>query len=118
MLVRLPHGMVVNPEIVKLVHVRADRAQGRSSGQQMIYSVVIKTDDDGFLVLAATGEREAAEALAYECAQRINLGLGEEDPNVKSSGKAPAAARDDDDDDDLDDDDAGSSDDGDDFDDW
>ena len=50
MLVRLPHGMCVNPEIVKHVHVRPDRPNPREN--TMVYNVLLKTDDDGFLTIA------------------------------------------------------------------
>jgi len=102
MLVELPHGMCVNPDIVKLVHVRMDRQQRTSA---MLYSVVVKTDDDGFLVVATLDDRDEAEKLAAECADLINKGLGEEPPEYDESAPAPGAAPtadDDDDDDDLD----------------
>ncbi len=90
MLVRLPHGMCVNPDTIKLIHVRPDR---RKVGGKpvMVYSVVIKTDDDAFLAIASYAEREQAEELANTCARRVNQGLGEDDPN-NPEPEADAAA--------------------------
>lgn len=77
MLVVLPHGACVDPEIVKMIHIRADR---RQQGD-MVYNVVMKTDaDDNFHLLAGFSERDEAEALARECATRINKALGADEP--------------------------------------
>jgi hypothetical protein len=108
MLVQLQHGMCVNPEIVKLVHIRQDRQQKTNS---MVYTVVIKTDEDGFLVLASVDDRAEAEELTRDTARRINKGLGEEDADEDDDEDAVDAADDDDDDDDEDDDDDGGGDD-------
>lgn len=79
--------MVVNPEIVKLIHIRADRPTQRGA-TSMVYSVVMKTDDDGFIVLAAFDDRAEAEELAHEAAKRLNKGMGEEDPNDEDTAEA------------------------------
>jgi len=68
MLVKLKHGMCVNPEVVKLFHVRIDRNQRNEPS----YSVIMKTDDDGFIVLNAFDNHEDAVALSRDCARRIN----------------------------------------------
>lgn len=75
MLVVLPHGTCVDPEIVKLVTIRVDRPQG--PGKPMVFTVAMKTEaDDNYVLLATFDEREEAEALAVECAKRVNKALG------------------------------------------
>ena len=88
MMVELPHGMCVNPEIVKLIHVRMDRQQRTNT---LLYSVVIKTDDDGFLVIATLDDRGEADTLAAQCADLINTGLGEEPGEYDESSSGPSA---------------------------
>lgn len=84
MLVELEHGMCVNPEIVKLVHVRADRTPAGGA----TYTVVLKTDQDGFLVLATYDDRDEAEKLAFDCADRVNKASGAEvQPDPKRPGE-------------------------------
>lgn len=72
MLVKLKHGMCVNPEVVKLFHVRIDRNQQN----QPTYTVVMKTDDDGFVVLKTHDTHEDAVELSRDCARRINSVAG------------------------------------------
>ncbi len=107
MLVKLPHGMCVNPEIVKLVHVRVDRAQ---RGLPPRFTVVMKTDDDQLHSVATFDTHDQATTLASECGRRINVALGEDDPgsldgqsvaapSKKKAEKAKDNAWDDDEDD-------------------
>lgn len=78
MLVVLPHGIAVDPEIVKYVTIRPERPQGPKG--PIIFSVVMKTDADEHLqVLGAYDKREEAQALSGECAKRINKALGADD---------------------------------------
>ncbi len=77
MLVKLPHGMAVNPEVVKLIHVKIEAGQ---RGLPPRFSVQVRTDDETSLVLASFSKHEQAVALAGKCARQLNLGLGEEDP--------------------------------------
>lgn len=110
MLVVLPHGICVDPEIVKFFNIRTERPKG--PGGEMVHTVVLKTDEEHLLIIGASESREEAEALSVECARRINKALGSEDEDED----------DDDDDDDgteeEDDDEAESEEEEDDDDDW
>ncbi len=100
MIVVLPHGTCVDPETVKMILIRADRA--KSGG--MVFNVVMKTDaDDNFHLIAPFDNRGEAEALAGECAKLINKGLGVDDDDDDSGDDGGFDSSDDDDDDDDDD---------------
>lgn len=97
MLVVLPHGYCVDPEIVKYLTIRVDRPQQPNA--KLMFSVVMKTDaDDNQQLLGAFDDRKEAEALSMECARRINKGLGvdtDEESESDDEAEAPAAAADD-----------------------
>jgi len=93
MLVLLPHGVCVDPEIVKFFHIRTERPKG--PGKPIMHTVVMKTDEEGFLVVAATDDREEAVKLSQTCAKLINKALGvedEEEEKPKATQPAPSAA--------------------------
>lgn len=92
MLVVLPHGFCVDPEIVKYLTIRVDRPQQPNA--KLMFSVVMKTDaDDNQQLLGAFDDRAEAEALTNECARRINKGLGVETDD--SSGGSSDSSDDD-----------------------
>ncbi len=73
MLAVLPHGLSVDPEIVKLITVRSERSGGVTR-----HSVVMRTDaDDNLHTIATFTTREEAEELCNECADTINENLDE-----------------------------------------
>lgn len=73
MLVSLPHGIAVDPDIVKFITIRMERPQGPQG--PTIFTVVMKTDaDENFHVIGAYDNRKEAEKLSKECARRINAG--------------------------------------------
>lgn len=76
MLCVLPHGVCVDPEIVKYISIRADRPAAQPNAK-MVFSVIMKTDaDDHLQVIASFDDRGEAEALSIACAKRINKALG------------------------------------------
>ena len=105
MLVVLPHGVCVDPEIVKFFNVRTERPKGPNQG--LSHTVVLKTDEEHLLIIGSTGDRDEAVALSVECARRINKALGEEVNEDSSTsaededwGEDAEASADNDDDDD------------------
>jgi hypothetical protein len=70
MLVVLPHGTCVDPDVVKFLSIRADRPQG--PGKPMVFTVAMKTDaDDNQVLLATFDDRGEAESLAYAIAEKL-----------------------------------------------
>lgn len=85
MLVILPHGVAVDPEIVKYLTIRTDRQPG-APPNQLVFTVFMKTDVDEHLQSLGTFDnREEAEALSLECARRINKALGAGDEEEEES---------------------------------
>jgi len=78
-LVILPYGVAVDPDIVKLIAVRVDRPQGRGAQAPLIFSVGMKTDaDERMHILGSFDNRAEAEELARVCARRVNKAMGED----------------------------------------
>jgi hypothetical protein len=93
MLVVLPHGFCVDPEIVKYLTIRVDRPQQPNA--KLMFSVVMKTDaDENQQMLGTFVDRAEAEALTTECARRLNKGLGVDTDD--SSGSDDSSDSDDD----------------------
>jgi hypothetical protein len=95
MLVKLPYGVCVKPDTVKMIHVRTVRKQ-----ETMVHTVTMKTEDDGFQIIASFDSREEAETLSAKCARLVIKGLGEGDEGEEEE-KEEEDDFDDDDDDDL-----------------
>ena len=88
MLCVLPHGVCVDPEIVKYISIRADRPAGQPTAK-MVFSVIMKTDaDDHLQVIASFDDRTEAESLTLECAKRINKALGVEPDEADDAADA------------------------------
>ncbi|MCA9566431.1 MAG: hypothetical protein KC656_01255 [Myxococcales bacterium] len=101
MLVVLPHGICVDPEIVKFFNIRTERPKG--PGGPQVHTVVMKTDEEHLLIIGATEDRDEAEKLSTECARRINKALGaetEEADDDDADDDSEEVGDDDDDDDD------------------
>lgn len=104
MLVVLPHGVCVDPEIVKFFNIRSERPKGPAG--VTVHTVVLKTDEEHLLIIGSTDSREEAETLSVECARRVNKALGEDvedaddDPEDDDPPDDEDADEDDDDDDD------------------
>lgn len=98
MLCVLPHGVCVDPEIVKYISIRADRPAAQPNAK-MVFSVIMKTDaDDHLQVIASFDDRAEAEGLSLECAKRINKALGvepEEDSDAGEDSDGEAGSDDD-----------------------
>lgn len=97
MLVVLPHGVCVDPEIVKFFNVRTER---KGPTGQPLHTVVLKTDEEHLLIIGSSEDREEAETLSVECARRINRALGEEETEAADEVEPEEEDLDDDDDDD------------------
>lgn len=95
MLVKLPYGACVDPEVVKYIHVRIDRPKGATG--PMAFTVVMKTEEDQPIVLATFDEHGPAVALSSLCGKLVNAAGGEGDEDDEDDEEE-------DDDDDEDDD--------------
>lgn len=80
MLVKLPNGVSVNPEIVKYIHIRKDRVQ-MDTGPRVMFVVSLKLEDGVELPVQYCDQFDIATEASVECTNRINKGLGvEEEP--------------------------------------
>ena len=76
MLVKLFNGVCIDPNTVKYLSVRGEMV--RESGKmQQVFHVALKTDSDEMLKVGTYEDREEAEKLSEECADKINKALGE-----------------------------------------
>ncbi|MFM7200849.1 MAG: hypothetical protein ACKO6N_08660 [Myxococcota bacterium] len=95
MLVKLPSGLCIDPEIVKIIFVK--REPVKLGQKELVWAVYVRTDGELELRLGTPETEEEAINLARLAADMINRGLKGEDEEDSSDD-------DDDDDDDTDDD--------------